>query len=193
MAIELTPRRKSRTPLITAVLGIVAVFLILAFIGSYLYFYIVNKSLVEKIQDSRDSSIELDTAITNNEAAIMVSQRRIDDFSSLFQEHRDLSNVFKFIDENTIPSVWFYGFELDKSNKNRVIISGKTSSFFVIEQQISVFKKHELVKRAELSDINIDEKGGFIDYSITVTFNPQIFAYVPPVVEQPEEELVPEE
>lgn len=165
--------------------GIIAVFLILVFLGSYFYFYVTNKKLAQDIQRIKDSSSDLDKTITENEAKLSVFQRSIDDFVSLISSHKNIGQVFDFINKNTIPAVWFNGFVSDDKDSNGFIILGKTSSFFLIEQQISVFKKQGLVVDAKLKEININKEKGAIEYSIAVIFKPEIFVYNPP--EQPEQ------
>ena len=95
--------------------GIVAVFLVVGFVGSYLYFYIVNKGLIDKIQETREASQDLDKTIKEKENSLIISQRRIGDFSSILQEHKYIYNIFDFVDKNTIPAAWFYGFDFDQN------------------------------------------------------------------------------
>jgi len=185
MAIELTPQKRSKTSLLTTITGIVAVFLILVFLGSYLYFYITNKGLVERTNKIREDSKELDNSIKNKEEELLVFQKRINDFSSLIAEHKNIGSIFDFIDKNTIPTVWFNEFSYKEDEKRSFSLEGKLNSFFLIDQQIVVFRNQELAKDARLTEVSIDEKEGLIEFSIGVTLKPEAFAFkeVEPLLE----------
>ncbi|KPJ55211.1 hypothetical protein AMJ47_01735 [Parcubacteria bacterium DG_72] len=185
MAIELTPQKRSKTSLFTTITGIVAAFLILVFVGTYLYFYITNKGLIEKVNKIKEDSKELDKAIKTKEEELLVFQRRINDFSSLILEHKNIGKMFDFINKNTIPTVWFNEFEYDREEKGAFLVTGESSSFFLIEQQTIVFRNQELVEDARLAKVSIDEKDGLIEFSIRVVLKPEAFAF--------KEELAPEE
>jgi len=177
MAIELTPQKRTRAPLLMTIVGITAVFIILAFLGSYIYFYIVNNSIAKKIKELDDSSQELNNTIKSSEDQLLAVQKKINDFSVLIANHKDLKNVFDFIDQKTIPAMWFSDFKFDQSKKeeeNIIYLEGKTSSFILIEQQLAVFKKESVVKLAELTEVSIN-KDGEIEFIFKINFLPEIF------------------
>lgn len=177
MAIELTPQKRPRKSLFTTIIGIVAVFIVVAFVGSYIYFYVTNKGLVEKVNKIKEDSKELDESIKNKEEDLLVFQRRISDFSSLILGHKNVGIMFDFINKNTIPTVWFNEFQYDEKEKGRFLIGGQSNSFFLIEQQIVVFRNQDLVKDARLADVSIDEENGLIDFSINIALNSEAFAF----------------
>jgi len=183
MVIEFKPQKRSKMPLLFTLTGVVAVFLILAFLGSYIYFYITNKNLVQKIQQIKDSVVELDKTIEDKESQLLITSQRIEDFGLLIANHKNIASAFDFINKNSIPVAWFNSFEKEESKdntkdaENSVIIKGKANSFFLIEQQITTFKKQNLVKDVRLKEIGINEKEGTIDYAIVLTFDPEIFVY----------------
>jgi len=174
MAIELITRRKSKAPLLIAISGILAVFLALGFLGSYIYFYIVNKDLADNIHKIRDQFSDLDQAIISKENEVLVFQKRIKDFSSLVSDHKNVENILDFIDQSTIPYFWFSGFSFEIKSPNLVSLQGETNSFFALEQQIAVFSRQEETKEAKLSEISIDKKEGNIQFSLNILFNEKI-------------------
>ncbi|NIU88442.1 MAG: hypothetical protein GWN56_14610, partial [Nitrosopumilaceae archaeon] len=52
-----------------------------------------------------------------------------------------------------------------------------SDSFFLIEQQIVVFRNQDLVKDTRLTDVSIDEENGLIDFSINIALSPEAFAF----------------
>lgn len=177
MAIELTPRKRPKKSLFTAITGIVAAFLVLVFVGTYLYFYITNEGLVERVNKIKEDSKELDKSIRTKEEELLVFQRRISDFSSLILGHKNVGSMFDFINENTIPKVSFNEFEYNEEEKGAFFIRGKSDSFFLIEQQVVVFRNQDLVKDARLAKVSINEEDGLIEFSINVALEPESFAF----------------
>lgn len=187
MAIEITPQKKSRATLFATIAGIIAAFLILTLAGSYLYFYITNRGLADKIQELKDNSLDLDQTIRNKENELSVFQRRIDDFGFLLTKHKYILNVFSAIEGKTIPFMWFKSFEFQPETDRAVLLSGETNSFFAIEQQIAVFKGHNLIEDVNLGEITINEEEGKIEFGLRLVFSPEIFEF-----KEIEPELEPE-
>ncbi len=177
MAIELTPQKKSNASLFTTITGIIAVFLLLVFVGTYVYFYITSKDLIGKVNKIKEDSRELDKAISGKEEEILIFQKRIIDFSLLISEHKNIASIFDFIDENTIPTVSFNKFSYEYDEKGAFSLEGKSSSFFLLEQQIVVFRNQELVKDARLKKVSINKEDGLVEFAIGVVLKPEAFAF----------------
>jgi hypothetical protein len=177
MAIELTPQRRSRVSFFTTITGIVAVFLVLVFVGSYFYFYITNKGLLDKINKIIEDSRQLDDTISSKEEELSVSQKRIGDFSSLILGHKNVGSMFNFIDKNTIPTVWFDKFGYDETEEGAFLLSGEVANFFLLEQQVVAFRNQDLVKNARLNKVEIDEETGQIKFTVRIVLSPDAFTF----------------
>jgi len=184
MAIEITPQKRSRATLFATIVGIISAFLIIALVGSFLYFYITNNNLVEKIQELRDSSLDLDQTIRNKENELSIFQKRIDDFDLLLSKHKDLLNIFSIIEEKTIPFMWFDSFVFLSEANEPILLTGETNSFFAIEQQIAVFKSHELIRSVNLGEITINEEEGKIEFALELIFDSKALNFKEEVIEE---------
>lgn len=173
MAIEISSQKKSKAPFILTVISIIIVFLVLVALGSYLYFYFANNSFVKKIQELDASSAQLNSTIAQEEKKILDVQKKINDYASLMSEHGNILNIFEIIEKNTIPTVWFSSFDIDIKNST-VFLTAEALTYSLVEQQINVFKKNELVKNAELTDLGASEEGQ-IGFSFSIVFDPSIF------------------
>jgi len=182
MAIELNPTQKRKMPLWVMAFIVAIAVIFLVFIGTYLYFYFINKKMASNISELDNSIIPLEEAIKQKESQLSEHQQRINDFDILLSKHKEVGNIFIFLERYTIPSIWFNSFEMDQSEEksigglNVITLKGKSSSFLTIEQQIGVFSKQEEVKKVGLSDISITE-GGEIEFSLDIVFEPAIFNY----------------
>jgi hypothetical protein len=110
------------------------------------------------------------------EMEVITYKKKIDDFATLLAAHRITSNVFSFIEENTVPNVWFTNFSMLET-QNEVDISGQTDTLATLSHQVSVFEKNQSYVR----DISIftfqNLSQGKIAFTLKIFFNPNIFNY----------------
>jgi len=107
------------------------------------------------------------------EAQVLLDKQRIDDFSKLFANHQEPSKFFKFLEENCHPKIWFNKLELNLKD-SQAVLTGETSNFETLGQQIAVFQDRALVKNIEISDLSIG-KGGWVDFTFSLSLDPEIF------------------
>jgi len=182
MAIELTPNRERKMPRWVIISAVIIAIGCLVFIGTYLYFYFINKKMASNINELNDLIIPLEEAIKQKEDQLSAYQQKINDFNILLLKHKKIENVFTFLEKYAIPSIWFNGFEMDQDREeniesfDRVVLKGKSLSFLTIEQQINIFSEQEEVKKVTLDDISITEEGE-VEFSLSIIFNPIIFNY----------------
>lgn len=173
MAIEISSQKRNKAPFIATVISIFVFFLVLVALGSYLYFYFVNNSFIKKIQELDISSAQLNSTIAQEEKKILDIQKKINDYALLMSGHSNIINVFELIEKNTIPTVWFNDFEIDIKN-NTVFLSAEAPTYNLVEQQINIFEKHELVKKSELISLGASEDGR-IGFSFNIVFDSNVF------------------
>ncbi len=107
------------------------------------------------------------------EARILLEKQRINDFSKLFADHQEASNFFKFLEENSHPKIWFNELELS-SKDSQAILSGETSNFEILGQQIAIFQSQVFVRIVEISNLSIG-KDGKANFTVLLTLDPKIF------------------
>lgn len=175
MAIEINLNKKRKTPLWITISAVIIGVVILAFVGTYFYFYFVNKKMASKIEEIDNSIIPLGEAIEEKEEMLVLQRQKINDFEVLLSTHKKVENTFKFLEKNTLPVIWFADFKLDQTEgQNSILLEGKSPSFLTVEQQLNIFSIQKEVKKAELNDISITEEGE-IKFTIEIVFNPAIF------------------
>jgi len=172
MAIEITPKPKIKAPLWAIILLGLCLILLAALFISYIYFKKGSEKLAENLKVTTAENI-LAQEIKEKSQELSLYQKKIDVFGILISEHKKTVNIFDFLERTTHPNVWFSGFSFD-SSKNMVKVSGQAESFVVLGQQLKIFKKEEIIKAINLSDVSIGEKGG-INFSLDLTFDNQVF------------------
>ena len=84
------------------------------------------------------------------EKEVISYQGKINDFSNLLKNHEFASNVFAFIQTQTMPNVWFSQFNLDEKN-NGVQLSGEADDIDALSRQVATFEKNKYVENIALS------------------------------------------
>lgn len=107
------------------------------------------------------------------ETQVLFQQRQIDDFVKLFANHQKSSSLFKFLEENSHPKIWFNKLELS-SKDSQAVLSGETPNFGTLAQQIAIFQKDALVKNIEISDLSLG-KNGRANFTFSLLLDPKIF------------------
>ena len=119
-------------------------------------------------------------------------QKKIGDFNSLFKNHEFASNVFAFMQAETLPNIWFKQFSLDEKN-NTIQLSGEADNMDVFSRQIAVFEGNKYVKNLGNLSSSI-ETSTKISFNLNLTLDQSIFNYIavasPVVTTQPIQPIV---
>ncbi len=173
MAIEISPKKKLGIPTWSIiVLGICLISLI-GLVASYFYFGSKIKKIAQEIQKKEAEFVYLGEAIQTEQEKLLFLNQRIEDFDSLISGHRNILDIFKFLEKNSLPNVWFSDFNFS-AEEGKVSVSGKTDNLTVLEQQTFVLKQQSVVKNLDITKVSINKEGG-IDFTFTIAFDPAIF------------------
>jgi len=151
--------------------------LLLASVACYVIFLVENDSQRKNIQkESANSIASVSAQQKNYESTVVSYQKKINDFNSLFLNHEFASNVFAFMEAQTLPNIWFKQFDLDEKNST-VQLSGEADNMAAFSQQISVLEKNKYVK--SMGNLSSSaEKSAKVAFSLNLTLDPSIFDYV---------------
>ena len=111
------------------------------------------------------------------EKKVLDYKKKIDDYSKIINNHKISSNVFSFIEERTLPNVWFSEFDMSQGT-NEIKLSGETENMETFGRQIQVFEKsQDYIKSIDVLDsqVGASEKIKFI---LSLSLNPKIFTYL---------------
>jgi len=172
MAIEIGLKRRVKIPAWSIILGILSLILILILIGSYFYLDSAVKRMTLEIQ-KREQFLKVgssEKALQNN---LKLIESRIESFADLLSRHYNVGNIFVFLESVCLPKVQFSDFKFDFS-KERVVLSGETDNFMMLEQQLHILRQEPLIKKVNLSDVSTNEKGR-VDFTFSLVFDPKIF------------------
>ncbi|MDD2732108.1 MAG: hypothetical protein PHI53_02845 [Candidatus Pacebacteria bacterium] len=172
MAVEIISKPKPKKSFLQNVSFGVSVVLVLILIGSYFFLYQISKTTSKELNDKKDMLVKWPSEKTL-EDALVGYETKINNFKNLLSSHQKPINIFVFFEDVCHPDVWFSDFNFNSSSK-AVSVKGEAKSFIAVEQQILILKQMEFVKDLKLSGVSIN-KGGKVDFSLQLTFVPQLF------------------
>jgi hypothetical protein len=154
-----------------------AMSLLVATVLCYLIFLIKNNF---QKKDIADQIVALQTEGTDRqkeqESEVISYQKKISDFSNLLKNHAFASQVFYFMQKETMPNVWLKNFTLD-GKKADVTFSGEADSAAAFSHQIEVFEKNEYVKSINVLNSTMGESLKQ-EFNLDLALNPKIFNYL---------------
>jgi len=136
-------------------------------------FYFEGKAL-NSWQELEDKTAQVGSKEDKKtEVKVLTAKEKINDFSELLQGHKRASSFFAFLEETCHPKIWFSEVELNLE-QTRALLSGKTSNFQTLGQQIFIFREQASIARVELINLSIGQEGE-TEFNFYLYFKPQIF------------------
>jgi Tfp pilus assembly protein PilN len=110
-----------------------------------------------------------------NQAQILQKQLKVVD--KLLDQHLHWTNLFAFLEENTIPDVYFLN--LVGASDGQITMSAAAKSYKDIAQQIIAFRENERVEKVSITSASasVDPEGLIIevDFDAKLKLKPEIF------------------
>lgn len=110
------------------------------------------------------------------EKEVLDYKKKIDDFTAIINNRKISSNIFSFIESNTLSDVWFSGFDMSES-KNKIRLSGEAENMEIFSRQVQSFEKSEdYIKEVNILGSEADATGK-IKFALDLSLTPKIFNY----------------
>jgi hypothetical protein len=112
-----------------------------------------------------------------HETEVISYQKKIGDFTVLLKNHEFASNVFAFMQAQTMPNIWFSQFNLDEKNKG-VQLSGESDDVDAFSRQVAVLEKNPYVKNIGTLNSSLGQAAR-TEFNIGLVLDQSIFNYLP--------------
>ncbi len=110
------------------------------------------------------------------EKKIIDYKKKIDDFGLIINNRKISSNIFSFIEENTLPNIWFSNLNILQS-ANEIKLSGEAENMETLSNQIQVFERsQDYIKNINILNSQV-EPSGKINFILSLSLDPKIFTY----------------
>src|SRR3989344_22634 len=114
------------------------------------------------------------------EKNVLGYKKNIDDFLFILGKHALSSNILVFIENNTLPEVWFSNFNMSEAI-NELRLSGEAKDMEALSRQLLVFEQsRDYVKKVTV--VNSKTLAGTANkvvFLVDISLNPAIFKYTP--------------
>lgn len=110
------------------------------------------------------------------EQNVLDTQKKLGDFAAILGNQKIASNVFAFIEKNTLPNVWYSTFNISAVS-NELRLSGEADTMATLSQQFKLFEdSKDYVKAISVFNSQISSSGR-ISFLMNITVTPKIFEY----------------
>jgi len=106
-------------------------------------------------------------------------RNKINDFTVLFKNHEFASNIFSFLQAQTMPNIWFKQFNLDEKN-NAVQLSGEADDMNAFSRQVATLENEDnkkYIKSIGTLSSSLGESAR-VEFNINLALNQNIFSYL---------------
>ncbi|MDA3840739.1 MAG: hypothetical protein PF572_06685 [Patescibacteria group bacterium] len=149
--------------------------------GSLAYLTFLEKEENKKASIYDENILNAKEGIAKEELLVdegIKFQEKIFALESLLDKHVYWSNLFSYLEKNTLEEVSFSGFSGDTSGSYGFTSKAK-DSYFIATEQIKIYEEDENTKKVVFSSItlNEDEKTGEtnVDFNLNLEVDPEIF------------------
>ena len=172
MAIEIAPKKEVEVPIWATLFLVICLIGVLVFLGSYFYFSFSIKNINQKIAQ-KDELLKETAQEIELKKEVFKKEEKINSFSDLILNHKNISNIFTFLEKTTHPKIVFSNFSFNSSN-NEIILQAKAENFIILGQEILNLKKENLLTKITLSGVSLNPEGK-VDFSLHLFLNPQVY------------------
>ena len=154
-----------------------AVALLLALVFSYLAFLVKNNMQSKSIQEQVEALHTVGTRLQKEHEQVALDyQSKISDFARILSNHNFASNVFAFMQAQTMPNVWFKQFGLDNKNSS-IQLTGESENLDALSRQVAVFENNKYVKSFGALNSSAGTESR-IQFSMNLSLDEKIFDYL---------------
>lgn len=184
--LEVSRPKDSYAGLIYAFSFVIFLISFLAYGAAFLYKVYLERQAVayNKAFEKIKSDIEIDSVVE-----IIRKSKEIDIAKNILDNHKAVSNVFKFMEENTLNNNYFTSFSFGESakatnsegqNKNlgnlNVTLNGVSKSYEDLAKQMEITKQSKDLNGFEFSGFKLEENGD-ISYNLNLMLKNSIIKY----------------
>lgn len=173
--VEIIPKPAEKIPLWQNLLLLFLIVVLIAAVSGYFLLGHFQEKAREEIKKVETELAKAETKERKElESQILKHQKKIDNFTFLFNRHKTSSNFFEFLEEITHPEVWLSDFKIDIKEAT-CSFSGETENFVILGQQLIIFQETNEIIKTDLPEIFLRE--GKIYFNFNLSLKPELFEF----------------
>lgn len=136
--------------------------------------YIENKKIAS--WNARSAAVSAMPNQKIDEKNVADYQKKIANYRVISNNHKITSHVFTFIEERTLPAVWFSSFDMAQATY-RLTLKGEAENMATLSRQVKIFESStEYIKSVAIADSRA-ELSGKIAFTVNLILTPAMFSY----------------
>ncbi len=173
-SLNIIPKQKLPTPFWVNPLIWFFSFVLFGLVGLFIFYYFEVSSLQSKAKEKESDYFALSTPENKAlEDRVRGISQQLEKFSQIFSNHKISYIFFDFLRTNCHPNVRFSSLDLSPAS-GLVSLSGETSDYKSLQEQVLVLKNIKEISSLDVSDIILDKEGK-ITFKISFIIDPKFF------------------
>ena len=173
MAIEIAPIKKE-TDLRENLILVFSIIVFLISLGVYFYLnnVILSQNKAKLLATTNEYNTLAGSDVRVKESELSLAGKYIGDFKVLFENNPKVSNFFTSFQKWTHPKVVYSGFIFDISSR-RVTMSGSTSGFQNVMQQIAILNIESTIESYQISNVALAQDNS-VNFNLELTVKAEV-------------------
>jgi hypothetical protein len=150
---------------------------LIAAVFCYIIFFVKNSLQKKEISQW---TVKLQTVGTDQqkqyEKSVVKYQGKLISFANLLKNHEFPSHVFGFMQDQTIPDIWFKLFSFD-TNSTILRTSGQASNMEALSRQVAIFENDKYVRKVNVFNSST-AKSAAVEFNIDLQLDSKIVDYI---------------
>ncbi len=169
---EIIPKPKRKLPSPETIFLYFSILIFLSAIFTSFYFWFEEKSKRKEISQLEEKILALKTPeIRKKEEEVSKYQEKISHFSELIKDRLSYSKIFPYLEQKTHKQIYFSKMDLDLESST-LLLSGESPNFFVLAQQLEIFKNDPFLK-LQLKELSLGKEGK-VNFKLEINFDKSI-------------------
>lgn len=123
-----------------------------------------------------------------SESKFIDYKKKIEYFSSMIAAHKNSLNAFDFLEEKTMPTIWFSSIDILQV-KNQISLSGEAKNLEELSRQIKLFEEsNDQVKSVTVLSSKTGNDGK-VQFTLGLSIYPKLFLKEPQEVQAPQQSV----
>ncbi|MCH8244298.1 hypothetical protein IIB97_00160 [Patescibacteria group bacterium] len=172
--IDIIPKVSQSPPLLVRIFFILSIGVFLVSVGGFVLLFFLELGIQQRIVEIEDTlGAEKTQEQTQLEQEVSVVRTRLEDFTTLVRQRKDVLPAFSFLETVVHPDVTFLAMSID-SVRHNMQLQGSAESFFALDEQLVVLQARSEPSSLSLTNLNIGIQSG-VDFQIEIQFPAEFF------------------
>ncbi|MBI4134864.1 MAG: hypothetical protein HY471_02010 [Candidatus Sungbacteria bacterium] len=145
---------------------------VLASLGAFVYGRMASSNAEVLKEEVKKLEVDLEPKLLDQ---ILALDQKLRSIREVLESHVVSSNIFYFLEKNTLPQVRFLIFTYS-ADQRRLELTGQAASYGTLAEQVRILEALDEVETVDFGGLSINEKG-ILNFKMTVIVSPSLTKY----------------